>query len=410
MRIAYLCTDLGVPVCGNKGASIHVRELSRALQALGHEVAIVCARLGGSPPAGFDVPLLEFPLEEPGTTFDELLRSDPSAGPVVARMVRGAVYASSLPARVLPSLRGFDPDVVYERYALNGSAGLAIAEALEVAHVVEVNAPLADEEEAHRGLAFAETARTLERAIVRRAGRVVAVSEELKRWLAGLGVADAKITVIPNAVDPARFDVPRQVRRAARRRLQANGTPVVAFVGTLKPWHDPLILVRALGLLRERGVAPRLLVVGDGPGRAGVEELATDEGLSSQLTFTGPVSHDEVPAYLAAADVAVATYHPETGGYFSPLKLFEYLASGLPVVAAEVGEIPHCIRPGETGLLYPPGDAEALADALATLIADRDGAAALGRNGREHARRHHTWESNAKAVANVAAELLEEAA
>ena len=396
MRIVYLCTDLGVPVCGNKGASIHVRELSRALQALGHEVVVVCSRLGGSPPHGFDVPLLEIPLEEPGANSGD-------------RAVRAALYASSLPARVLPWLRDFAPDVLYERYALNGTAGLTLAQELQIPHLLEVNSPLVDEEEAHRGLASAESARTVERGILRRVDRIVAVSGELKRWLVCLGVEEERITVAANAVDPRRFEVTPEERADVRRRLEVNGTPVVAFVGTLRPWHDPTILVRALGLLRARGDAPRLLIVGDGPERPTVEELAGEQGLSSMLTFTGAVAHDDVPGYLGAADVAAVTYHPDTGRYFSPLKLFEYLAAGLPVVAAELGEIPHCVRGGETGLLYPPGEAEALADGLAALIADRERAEALGRNGREHVLRHHTWAANARSVAALAAERAEQA-
>ena len=398
MRIAYLCTDLGVPVCGSKGASIHVRELSGALKALGHEVLGVCARLGGTPPDTYDVPLLEVPEEPVG------------GPPARDRGVRFAAYASSVPARALPPLRDFAPDMLYERYALNGTAGLTIAHELGIPHLLEVNAPLVDEEVAHRGLASTESARRVEREILRRADRILAVSEELKRWLLGLGVAEERILVLANAADPGRFEAARGERSDVRRRLGVNGTPVVAFVGTLRPWHDPSILVQALGLLRARGEAPRLLFVGDGPERANVEQLAAERRLTALVTFTGAVDHDEVPVYLAAADVAVASYHPDTGSYFSPLKLFEYQAAGLPVVAAEVGEIPHCVRAGETGLLYPPGDAEALADALATLIDDRERAAELGRHGREHVLRHHTWSSNAQAVAAVAGELLEEAA
>jgi glycosyltransferase involved in cell wall biosynthesis len=406
MRLAYLCADLGVPVYGNKGASIHVRELSRALQELGHEVLIVCARLGGSAPKGFHVPLVEFPLEAPAS--EELPPSDGNGGSASPRAVRAAAYASSLPARVLPALRDFGPDVLYERYALNGTAGLALAADLGIPHVLEVNAPVVDEDLAHRGLKSEASARTLERTIVTRAARIVAVSEELKRWLIGLGVEAERITILANAVDPERFEVEAEKREDVRRRLGADGRPIVVFVGTLKPWHDPGILVRALGVLRERNVAPQLFVVGDGPERERLEALAREEGLSSMLTFTGSVAHDDVPAYLAAADVAVATYHPRTGRYFSPLKLFEYLAAGLPVVAAEVGEIPHCVRAGETGLLYPPGDVERLADALATLIADRERAVELGRHGREHVLRHHTWTANARAVAALATELTEQ--
>ena len=395
MRIAYLCSDLGVPVCGNKGASVHVRELTRALQQLGHEVLVVCGRLGGPRPDGFDVPLVELPPEDP--------RRD-----VGDRGVRAAAYVSSLPARALPVLREFAPDAIYERYALNGTAGLTLAQELRIPLVLEVNAPIVDEEEAHRGLACSDAARAVERQIVRGAARVVAVSSELKRWLVGLGVEAGRVTVVANAVDPGRFGVTEGERDDVRRRLDLNGTPLVAFVGTLKPWHEPGILVRGVALLRERGVAPRLLIVGDGPERARVEDLAAEHGVSSQLTFTGAVPHDEVPAYLGAADVAAATYHAETGSYFSPLKLFEYLAAGLPVVAAELGEIPHCVRAGETGFLYPPGNAEAFADALATLLADRERAVALGRNGREHVLRHHTWTANADAVAALAAQLVEE--
>jgi glycosyltransferase involved in cell wall biosynthesis len=408
MKIAYLCTDFGVPVYGNKGASIHVRELSQALQSLGHDVVILCTRLGGREPAGYGVPTLELGLDRRSSVLYELLRSDAEGGPAVARAVRAAVTASSLPARALMWLRGFAPDVLYERYALNGTAGLTLAGDLGIPHLLEVNAPLVDEEHAHRGLALAATARALEHDVVTGADHVFVVSSELGRWLEGLGVAPERLTVVANAVNPERFRMPNGRRQQVRRRLGLDGRPVVAFVGTLRPWHDPGILVRALGVLRARGVAPQLLLVGDGPERGRLEELARGDGIESMLTFTGAVSHDEVPGYLAAADVAAATYHPETGSYFSPLKLFEYQAAGLPVVAAELGEIPHCVRPGETGLLYQPGDVDSLADALAALIGNRKTAAALGRNGREHVLRHHTWAANARAVAGRAAALVED--
>jgi glycosyltransferase involved in cell wall biosynthesis len=408
MKIAYLCTDFGVPVYGNKGASIHVRELSQALRSLGHDVVILCTRLGGPEPAGFGVPTLEFGLDRRASALHELLRSDAEGGPAVARAVRAAVTASSLPDRALTWLRGFAPDVLYERYALNGTAGLTLAGDLGIPHLLEVNAPLVDEEHAHRGLALAATARALEHEVVIGADHVFAVSSELGRWLRGLGVPPERLTVVANAVDPERFRRANGRRRHVRRQLGLDGRPVVAFVGTLRPWHDPGILVRALGVLRTRGVVPQLLIVGDGPERVRLEELAREDGVESMLVFTGSVSHDDVPGYLAAADVAAATYHPEAGRYFSPLKLFEYQAAGLPVVAAELGEIPHCVRPGETGLLYEPGDVDALADALAALIVDRETAAALGRNGREHVLRHHTWTANARAVAGCAAALMED--
>jgi glycosyltransferase involved in cell wall biosynthesis len=175
---------------------------------------------------------------------------------------------------------------------------------------------------------------------------------------------------------------------------------VVGFLGTVKPWHDLPALIRATALLDGDGPAPRLLVVGDGPQRRRLESLARAQGV--EATFTGAVPHEDVPAHLAALDVAAVPYAGDDGFYFSPLKLTECLAAARPVVAADVGAIAHCVRPGETGVLYRPGDVEGLAAAIRALLADPARAAALGRAGREHVRRHHTWAGNARTVVDLA--------
>jgi glycosyltransferase involved in cell wall biosynthesis len=364
VRIAYLSADFGVPVFGDKGASVHVRELSRALAALGHELLILTPRADGLRPAGFDVPVHEVP---PGRGHREQRRRR---------------YAAVLRTRALPLLRAFRPHAIYERYSLFGTAGAMLARDLGVPHLLEVNAPLADEHARYRGLPDAARARRVERQLLRTADGVIAVSPAIDGWLRSLGVD--RVTVLSNAVDPERFRPPGGTR--------APGRPVVGFVGSLKPWHDVATLVRALALLD--GERPALLVVGDGPIR---ERLAAEAARARvEATFTGAVAHERVPAHLAAVDVAVAPYARDDGFYFSPLKLVEYLA------AADVGEIRHCVRPGETGCLYGPGDAGALAAAIRELLADRTRAAALGAAGRAHVRAQHTWRANAQRVVAVA--------
>jgi glycosyltransferase involved in cell wall biosynthesis len=387
VRIAYLCADRGVPVYGTKGASIHVRELCRALRAEGHEVLIVTARADGTPPEGFDVPVHEIPI------------AHGAASPAVREM-RSVRYAADLPRRALPLLRRFGPEVIYERHSLFGTGGAALARALGVPLMLEVNAPLSDEHAAHRGLAMRGTARGLEGAALRAADRIVAVSPWLERWALSRGVEPGRVTVLPNGVDPERFAVADGKRKAVRARLGLDGRPVVGFLGTVKPWHDLPALIRATARLDGAGPAPRLLVVGDGPERERLEGLARAEGV--EATFTGAVAHEDVPAHLAALDVAVVPYAGDEGFYFSPLKLTECLAAARPVVAADVGAIAHCVRPGETGALYRPGDVDGLAAAIRVLLADPAGAAALGRAGREHVRRHHTWAGNARTVADLA--------
>ena len=353
MRIAYICADRGVPVFGAKGASVHVRELTRALHALGHDVRIVSPRRGGERPAGFDVPVDE-----------------------------------RLPA-------GFEPDAIYERYSLKSTAGLHAAEQRGIPLLLEVNAPLADEQARYRELADGESARRVERRLIRSATRLIAVSGGIERWLVDAGADPARVTVIANGVDTERFRP--QDGAAVRARLGLHDRRIVGFVGSLKPWHDVATLIRALALLPH---TPHLLVVGDGPERERLERRAVH--LDVRATFTGAIAHDEVPAHLAALDVAVAPYAADEGFYFSPLKLAEYLAAARPVAAADVGDLRHCVRHGEPGCLYPPGDADALAAAIGDLLHDRARAEAFGAAGREHVRAEHTWEANARAVAELA--------
>jgi glycosyltransferase involved in cell wall biosynthesis len=406
MRIVYLCSDPGVPVCGNKGASIHVRELSRSLQRLGHEVTVIAARAGGEAPPGYEVPIVALEPEPLDQKLISLLRTDPKAGKAVARDVRSTLAAASLRQRALPLLQSLEPDLVYERYALFGTAGVAVSRELGIPLILEVNAPLSREQELHRGLAYGATSRELERTVLRSADHVIAVSSVLKRWLVKAGVPDERVTVLANAVDPRRFEPRRVERESVRSRLGLADQPVVGFLGTLKPWHDVDTLVRTIALLGHRTGRPHLLVVGDGPERERLEELARSQGTEEAITFTGQVPYADVPAYVGAFDVAVLPYGRAPSVYFSPLKLFEYLAAARPVVATDVGDIGHCVRHGETGLVYAPGDPEALAAEISSLLADRARASSLGRAGREHVTVHHTWESNARLVTELAAAVI----
>lgn len=407
MRIAYLCTDFGIPIHGSKGASIHVRELSRALQANGHEVQIVAARAGGPAPAGYDVPVHEIALAGSDKLLHDLLRDDPAAGDAVAREVRSMLYAATLRQQASTRLRAFAPDAMYERYSLHGTAGLDLAHELGIPLILEVNAPLSAEQAAHRGLAYARTARAVEWAIVRGADQVVAVSAALRDWLVSLGVAPGRVTVVPNGVDGDRFAAGERERDATRTHLGIPaGTPVAGFVGTLKAWHGTETLIHAVAELHQRpaaGPAPHLLIVGEGPQRAALQTLADSTGIAHAVTFTGAVAHELIPAHIAAMDVAVAPYDDAPDFYFSPLKLFEYMAAGRPVVAAAIGQITECVRHQETGLLYPPGDTAALAAAIAAVLGDPVRAAALGRAGQAEVRERRSWRGNARVVTDLAA-------
>jgi glycosyltransferase involved in cell wall biosynthesis len=379
MRIAYLCADLGIPLYGSKGASIHVRELVRAFRLLGHDVLVLTPRAEGERPSDFDADVTPI-----------------AAAPADAPEARAVLYQRTVRSRGLELLRGFRPGVIYERYSLFGDAGSALARSLGVPLVLEVNAPLTDEQAQHRGLADRELARRIERDVLLGADRVVAVSRALERWLVELGVDPRRISVLPNGVDAGRFDVPDHKRAVVRATLGTPDEPLVGFLGSLRPWHDVAGLIEAVGSL---GRGARLVVIGDGPERASLEKRAREAHVTA--IFTGAVAYELVPAYVAALDVAVAPYAASADFYFSPLKVVEYLAAGVPVVAADVGDLRHCVRPGETGRLYSPGDADALAEAIAAVLDDRPHAHALAQAGRRHVRAEHSWQANARSVVDL---------
>lgn len=138
----------------------------------------------------------------------------------------------------------------------------------------------------------------------------------------------------------------------------------------------------------------RWLLVGNGPLRETIEAVVG-------VRFAGMVPHAEMPAYLAACDILVSPHGRQAdGGEFfgSPTKLFEYMATGRPIVASRVGQIADVIRDEHSGLLVPPDDVEALCTAILRLVDDAHLRARLGRAAREAAETQHTWRQNAERV------------
>ncbi|MBD3336908.1 MAG: glycosyltransferase [Candidatus Eisenbacteria bacterium] len=365
-RVFYVSADRGVPIRGDKGAAVHVRSLVAAFRRLGLKGRVLTTRPG---PAEGPHPGVAIVEARAGTTAKR------RAGALARRLRRGPPLEKAL-LRLLDNValyregmrqaRAWHPDIVYERYALNAVAGGWLARRLGVPHILEVNAPLAEEEARFRQLRLGRLTRWMERMILRRADRVVVVSERLKEHALCLGVASERILVLPNGVDPELFH-PRRSGSAVRERLGINGRFVVGFSGTLKPWHGLHHLLHAAAAL-EHNTRPDLLVVGDGPGRNDLEQLAQELGLAGRVHFTGAVGHDEVGDYLAACDVLAAPYGPMDDFWFSPLKVVEYLALGRPVIASAIGQLEETLA-GHPGVrLLPPGNEPAWTRTLEIMV------------------------------------------
>lgn len=372
--IAYVCADPGIPVFGSKGASVHIQEIVRAWRRRGATVRLYCTRLGTDRPADLDdLDVIHVPVE---AAVPAGMIQDPR----VATQFRERAQARA--AEVLGGRIVADgADVVYERYSLFSTALAATIAALRVPGVLEVNAPLIDEQRRHRVLVDGATAgRTLD-AQLAAASRIAAVSAPVADWLRARRATPAdRIVVAPNGVDTARI-------RPVGRAVDDGGPPVVLFVGTLKPWHGLEVLLDAMSLARTPW---RLRIVGDGP--LGTELRARSDAAGLDVEFTGAVAPADVPVAMVGATVAVAPYPAGDGHYFSPLKVYEYAAAALPVVASDVPGMAGIVDHGRTGMLVPPADPAALAAAIDALVDDPARAAALGCRGRRDMTERHSWD------------------
>jgi glycosyltransferase involved in cell wall biosynthesis len=364
-KVLYFSADRGVPVRGDKGASVHVRSVLAAFQDLGVEACVLTRRAGPEDGPAPKAPVLEATSGKLWKAIASRLAAWTRGGEALERAVLRLVDNAMLYREGRLLVESWRPDLVYERYALTSFAGAWLADYLCVPLVLEVNSPLADEEARYRGLRFGWLARWMERRIVRRADYVIAVSEGVRKHVLHLGAPPERVLLLPNAVDPRLFH-PARDGKEVRRAHDLEGQLVAGFCGSLKPWHGVGRLLDAAALASPELPGLRLLVVGNGPERDALERQAMALGIGDRVRFAGAVPHAQVPEHLAACDVLFAPYEPMERFYFSPLKLAEYLRAGRAVVASAVPGLREAFDSDAPVTWISPGDTRALVDALRT--------------------------------------------
>jgi glycosyltransferase involved in cell wall biosynthesis len=220
---------------------------------------------------------------------------------------------------------------------------------------------------------------------------VACVSDEVADELVRLGVGRDRVLVSPMAVDAERF-APSVSGARTRRSLGLTDTFVVGWVGSFRGFHGLESVVEAFAALHEREPRTHLLLGGTGAEVANVRDLAGRLGIADSVVLPGAIAHQDMPEFVAAMDVAVVSARPDAGFHYSPLKLREYMACGVPVVAPRLGEIPRTVHDGVDALLYPAGDTHVLADQVLRLHEDAALRAELATRGRELVLATATWD------------------
>ena len=371
MRILYSAIDQTVP--GTVGGSVHVRAVAEGLAALGHEVHALVSPGDEAFPQG--------PVRWIAMT--------PPLGRKELRWARRRAVA-----RLLQDIHG---DAVIERYYNFGGEGILAGAAVGVRTMLEVNAPVIDYQRSLKQI--------LDRALVvqpmrRWRERICRTADVIVTPSAAILPADtpsSKVVVLEWGADTDRF---RPDAGGVLPFTRPPGTLAV-FAGAFRSWHGASNLVRAMRQLNERRVSGlSAVLIGQGPEFASVKAEAA--GLQN-VVFAGAVPHDRMPACLAASDIGVAPFDVDAHGplslgfYWSPLKIFEYMAAGLPIVAPALPRIASLAAHGTEALLYDPSQPETLADALAALL-DAPLRARLGAAARARAEREYSWAAHCRAL------------
>lgn len=315
----------------------------------------------------------------------------------LSRIALGAVNAR----RAAAELRG-KVDWVYERAASLQSLGWALQSA-DVPWILETSSPVFYEAATERNaLVLHNLARRRELWAYHRCDAIVCVSRDLRDILVQAGVAANKIIVVPNGVDTKLFSPDH--RRGTRRSFPGF---TIGFVGSLIAWQGLEVLIDGVAAARARGLDISVAVAGDGPAREGCEHRARSLGIHEHVVFAGRLRGSEVPQFLAGVDVGYSGQTVMQIGkmYHSPLKLYEYLAMGLPVIASGFDDARSAITDGTTGWLFSPGDRAGLDRAITSAYLARDRLIELGGIARREVVASHSWRARVEIMLRAIAAL-----
>ncbi len=385
------------PSAVNWTAGIFVHEQVRALVALGHDVRVVSPK-GWAPPllsrwkAFHDVPGVD--------TFDGVPVLYPRkltlpGARLGHRNSDAMLWAIARPLRAIHRRWPFD---VIHAHMLVPDGWAAAQAGAELGVPVVATAHRADVLDVP---ARGPRSRDRVAEAVERLDQICAVSASIGDAAASLGAPRRPVQVVANGADTSVF-LARSASEARGRLGLPDDGPIVTFVGKLVPRKGVDTLIEAIGILGRRPAgAPLLVAAGIGEMRPQLERRAAELGVGDRVRFVGKIAHDEVGWWMSAGDVFVLPSLSEG----LPTVVCEAMNCGRPVVATAVDGTPEIVRDGETGILVPPSDPAALAEALARILDDGALAEAMSRAALRIGRDEYTWTANARRMTVIYEEL-----
>jgi len=299
------------------------------------------------------------------------------------------------------------PNVIYSRCSSLTFSPVLISKIFRIPYIVEVNGLLIDEEKMiGRPKVLTRLTGLNEKLNYKQADKIVAVTQGIKDGIKELhSIPDEKIVVIENGANTDLFKPMHQEKAKKELKLEEKKN-YICFVGNLAPWQGVEFLIQSAPLILKESTHTKFLIIGDGPMKEELIDLAEQMAVSDKFIFTGVVPYEEVPKYINASDICVVYKKPLKSGY-SPLKLYEYMACEKPVIASRVEGF-EILEENHAGILVEPENPKELAKAIIKLLKDERLRRELGENGRKYVTKNHSWEAVARRVAEVCKSVVVE--
>lgn len=292
-------------------------------------------------------------------------------------------------------------DVVFERYAIFAFAGAIFAYFTNSRLIMEVNYTSRSELVRKRSRLLAPLAHWVDSRVFARAFTLVAVSTNLKTHLINeFCIAPERIIVLPNAADPEVFNMEKVSPPEAY--IGSRGK-TIGFVGGFYPWHGLELLLKAFQIVEAQVPEANLMLIGDGPMMPAIREMCVRMKLVEKVTLTGHIPHTELPRFLTLFHIGVM---PDSNDYGSPMKIFEYMSLGKPVVVPDYGPLLDAIEDGEQGMVFPARNVSKLAECLVALLTDEERYQRMSAAARKKIVTKHNWMSNAQSILATLPESL----
>jgi len=383
MRILYHHRTRGRHVEG-----VHIRGVVHALRDLGHEVTV-----------------LSFPGADPENEPTHAAQAPTRRGWLAAAVARlpgvafefmEMAYNLVTLVRMGRAMRRLRPQLIYERYSLFLCATVWMARRRGIPIVLEINDSALVERV--RPLRMKRLARRVEGWCLRQCTGLVFISSYFKREAEAAYGTIAPSVISPNAADLARFDPSRFDASRLRAERGLSDRVVCGHIGAFVHWHGINGFIDNISQRLHEAPELVLVLVGDGVTLPEVRAMVAERGLADRVLLPGRVAHDDIPSWIACMDYAVL---PDSNEYGSPMKLFEFMAMGVAMVAPDYAPVAEVVADGRTGWLFPRRQTDACVQRVLDLATQPQERARVGAAARDYIVRERQWRNNAEQLLSL---------